>query len=338
MAPRELYDGFVTGFPQRKFSAGLLVSFIDLMLHLDSPSSSFKGFEDFLRTHVQHTILPGGRRANTLIVDDGRGSTISIRGFYDEIELYFRADQHRRDYPSCAPHATQAWGDYHDWLDSLVTYTEKQLKQLRKQVVRFVLESLPSHEFDPSTVTLEPPLFARIVEGFDLTPRKGETTGAAFQGVVFGFLRADNPHLQVEISKVRTGSKRIHRVADIDAWEGKRLAISAEVKQFALSIDQVSSLQSFADEVAKRGALGMVVALEFEEGACTAIESLGLVPLDTTDLLAVVQLWDPLKQRTAVASLVYYVTHIEQSFALASRLDEFIKSIIDPGAEAACEE
>jgi len=46
--------------------------------------------------------------------------------------------------------------------------------------------------------------------------------------MVFGFLRADNPHLQIEIDKVRTGSKRLQRVGDIDGWEGARLAISAE--------------------------------------------------------------------------------------------------------------
>ncbi len=34
----------------------------------------------------------------------------------------------------------------------------------------------------------------------------------------------------------------------------------------------------------------------------------------------IVDLWDPLKQRTAVASLTYYVTNVEKNSALAERL------------------
>lgn len=91
-----------------------------------------------------------------------------------------------------------------------------------------MLSNLKSHAFDPSSVKIKPSLFQLLLEEFDLTAQKGEPTGAAFQGMVFGFLRADNPHLQIEIDKVRTGSKRLQRVGDIDGWEGARLAISAE--------------------------------------------------------------------------------------------------------------
>jgi hypothetical protein len=31
-----------------------------------------------------------------------------LRPFYNEAERYFRAEKKRFDYPSCAPHATQA--------------------------------------------------------------------------------------------------------------------------------------------------------------------------------------------------------------------------------------
>jgi hypothetical protein len=67
-----------------------------------------------------------------------------------------------------------------------------------------------------------------------MTAHKGELTGTSLQGIAFGFLRADNPHLQIEIDKVRTGSKRLQRIGDVDGWEGARLAISAEAKQFEI--------------------------------------------------------------------------------------------------------
>jgi hypothetical protein len=158
-----------------------------------------------------------------------------------------------------------------------------------------------------------------------MTARKGEPTGAAFQGIVFGFLRADNPHLQIEIDKVRTGSKRLQRIGDIDGWEGARLAISAEVKQLALKLDDVPDLEGFANETGRRAAIGLLVALEFEEGAREAIEALGVKPLDVDEMLAIVALWDPLKQRTAVNSLVYYARHVEKNSSLAGRIEAFLK-------------
>lgn len=56
-----------------------------------------------------------------------------------------------------------------------------------------------------------------------------------------------------------------------------------------------------------------MVALGFSDGVDELIEDIGLKPLDTDDLLRIVELWDPLKQRTAVASLVYYARHVEKN-------------------------
>lgn len=164
-----------------------------------------------------------------------------------------------------------------------------------------------------------------------MTARKGEPTGAAFQGIVFGFLRADNRHLQVEIDKVRTGSKRLQRVGDIDGWEGARLAISAEVKQYTIKEDVCADLTGFANEVGRRGSLGLVVALSFRNSARDLIKDMGLKPLDLDDLIRIVELWDPLKQRTAVASLVYYTRHVEKSSTLAERIEAFLKAASGQG-------
>ena len=235
--------GFVAGFPARKFSAGLLVAFIDLFTAIGVPGAGLADFNAVLAQFPRQAMTAAGKRANTLIVAE-RGRTLSLRPFYNAAERFFRAEHKRFDYPSCAPHATQAWADYIPWLDALATFTPKQMARLRDKVCTFVLDTLTSQEFDPSSVIIEPPLFRMVIENFDFTSKKGEPTGAVFQGVVFGFLRADNPHLQVEIDKVRTGSKRLQRVGDIDGWEGKRLAISAEVKQYILSANNVPDLKA----------------------------------------------------------------------------------------------
>ncbi len=321
----QLFSQFVDGFPARRFTAGLLVAFIDLYLELGVPGSGFDSLESVLAANPRQLTTSAGRRANTLIVKRPDGSTLSLRPFYNAAESYYRAEHSRFDYPSCAPHATQAWGDYTAWLDALATFDEASLRELRERVNKFVLENLKSQAFDPASVKVEPPLFRLWLEEFDMkSSGKSEPSGASFQGGVFGFLRADNPHLQVEVDKVRTGSKRLQRVGDIDCWEGSRLAISAEVKQFDLKPDDVRDLTAFANATGQRGTLGLVVALGFLEGVRAALEGLGLRTLDRVDMVRIVELWDPLKQRTAVASLVYYARHVEKNASLGDRIDAFL--------------
>lgn len=326
MNAKELFQDFETGFPKRKFSAGLLIAFIDFLKDLDVTAHKFKSLDDMLKRYPRQPTTAAGHHANTLIVDrGGKAGTVSLRPFYNQAERFFRAEKKRFDYPSCAPHATQAWADYQRWLDALVTFTPKQLDGLRDKVAGYVLSQLKSQEFDPASVEADPPLFRIVLESFPIKARKGEPSGAAFQGIGFGFVRADNPHLQVEIDKVRTGSKRLQRVGDIDCWEGSRLAISAEVKQFTLKKGSVPNLKAFGNETGKRGALGIVMALAFDEGVRDEIEALGLKPLDRNDLLRIVELWDPLKQRTAAQSLVYYAQHVEKNSSLTDWLKAFLK-------------
>jgi hypothetical protein len=308
------------------------MAFIDLYTELGVPGAGFDSYQDVITRFPRQVRTNAGKRANTLIVTKADGGTLSLRPFYNAAERFFRAEHKRFDYPSCAPHATQAWVDYIHWLDALATFSADELAELRQKVADYVLAVLKSQAFDPASVKVEPPLFRMLLESFDMTARKGEPTGAAFQGIVFGFLRADNPHLQIEIDKVRTGSKRLQRVGDIDCWEGARLAISAEVKQFEIKGDDVPDLEAFGNETGQRGALGLVVALGFCDGVKDMIKNIGLKPLSTDDLLRIVEIWDPLKQRTAVASLVYYARHVEKNSSLAERIEAFLTMASEPSA------
>ena len=333
MTPDELYERLVAAFSGRRFAAGLLVAFIDFLRELGTPALQLKSFDDFLGEFKRQEQTRAGRWANTLIVDRGDGRSLSIRPFYNGVERYFRAEHKRFDYPSCAPHATQAWHDYGDWLDALVTFSEEDLATLRERVCQFVLDSLPSHEFDSSGVAVDPPLFRMLLEDFEFAAPRGEPSGAAFQGITFGFLRADNPHLQVEIDRVRTGSKRLQRVGDVDGWDGARLAMSAEVKQYVVSHDAVADLEAFANATGRRGTLGVVVALGFEREAREELSAKGVVTLDIDDMRRTVELWDSLKQRAAVASLVYYARHVEQNAVLIKRIDAFLEKAEEDRAQ-----
>lgn len=321
----EVFQEFEASFLRRKYTAGLLVSFIDFVVALDVPGTGITSFAELVARFPQVTTTSRGDSANTLIVQKPGGGTLSLRGFYDAIETYYRADQKRFDYPSAAPFATGRWADFVPWLEALLTASAEELASLRDRINRFVLDALTSQAFDPNSVEVEPPLFRLLLESFDLAAvTRREPTGASFQGIVFGFLRADNPHLQIEIDKVRTGSRRLQRIGDVDGWEGGRLAISAEVKQYRITADGVDQLAAFGNATGVRGALGVVAALSFDDDARRAITDMGLIPLDRATMLQIVELWDPIKQRTAVTSFVYYASHVEKNSSLTERLGIFL--------------
>ncbi|MEH6437077.1 hypothetical protein [Massilia sp. DD77] len=326
MQAEKIYAEFVGNFEGRKFSAGLLLAMIDFIKTLEVAGAKFKNFSEVLSEFPRQEKTSAGKRANTLIVRLKNGGTLSLRPFYNAAERLFRAEHKRFDYPSCAPHATQAWIDYIGWLDALTQINLEELDLLRVKVVSYVLDALKSQAFDPSTIKVDPPLFRLLLEGFSMRAEKGEPTGAAYQGIVFGFLRADNPHLQIEIEKVRTGSKRLQRVGDIDGWDGQRLAISAEVKQYELTVDALPDLEAFANATGQRGALGLIVALGFKEDCETEARLMGMLTLDIAGMKKIVELWDPLKQRTAISSFIYYANHIEKNSSLSARIQDFLKN------------
>ena len=78
------------------------------------------------------------------------------------------------------------------------------------------------------------------------------------------------------------------------------------------------------DATARGGTLGLVVALGFEPEAREEFGGRGVVTLDIDDMRRTVELWDTLKQRTAVASLVYYARHVEQNATLIGRVEAFL--------------
>ncbi len=84
MSPETLYKEFVAGFEARKFSAGLLVAFIDFFVDIGIPESGARNFDDVLARFPRQTTTAGGKRANTLIVRLTDGRTRSLRPYYNQ--------------------------------------------------------------------------------------------------------------------------------------------------------------------------------------------------------------------------------------------------------------
>src|SRR5713101_1437006 len=94
----KLFQDFEKGFPKRKFSAGLLIAFIDFLKELNTPGQKFKDLDDLLAKYPRQETTAAGHHANTLIVDrGGEARTVSLRPFYDEAERFFRAEKKRFD-------------------------------------------------------------------------------------------------------------------------------------------------------------------------------------------------------------------------------------------------
>jgi len=320
-------------FKRRKFAAGLAMAFIDFLDAIGALDSGLSDYTAFLSRFPRRELTERGGKANTLIVQLPDGTTKSIRQFYDRVQTEIRSDHFRLDYPSAAPHATQAWQDYTNWLGGMVAIPRWKLMRLRAAIVSFVLHELPSHELDESLLTREPPVFSLILRRFSLGNHKGEPTGAAFQGAVFGYLRADAPHLQVEVRKVRTGSSRVGGIGDIDAWDGDLLILSAEAKHTSFLAKDITEIEGFCNKVVRRKAIGLVIAEKFEDEARHLIREKGLVAISRDELEAIVALWDPLKQLIAARAFLYYASHVEQNGPLTKRLKDFMTSLSETGSE-----
>jgi hypothetical protein len=327
----QLVEEFKEEFRRRRFVAGLVIAFARFFRALGTPERRYDTFDAFLADHSQQETARGGATANTLIVAvPGENRTVSIRPFYNEAEQLFRVEHKRFDYPNCAPHATQAWRDYRRWLDILAGFSERDLISIEEAVKGWVLSELPSHEVDASSIEPLEQRFVLALQGFDLARQRGEPSGAAFQGMVYAYIRADAPHLHLDISKVGAGSKRLSRVGDIDGWEGERLILSAEVKYRTVDEDAARNLEPFIGEVTNRKAMGIVVARDFGPEAATDLEGSGVHALDMSDLTRIVSLWDPLKQRAAINAFSYYLHHIQCNSALIRRWKSFLANLETP--------
>ena len=71
----------------------------------------------------------------------------------------------------------------------------------------------------------------------------------------------------------------------------------------------------------------MLIAEDFQPGVREKVEALGLHPLSRTDVLRIVSLWDPLKQRAALNAFQWVVVHKEQNSGLIGRVQDFLESV-----------
>ncbi|MDP1586658.1 MAG: hypothetical protein Q8M07_02845 [Prosthecobacter sp.] len=144
MTTDEILAEVRTEFRHRKFAVGLALAFIDFLDGIGALGRDLKSYEAFLKAFPRREQTVAGGRANTLIVQLPDGSTKSIRFFYDRVQELIRSTHHRLDYPSAAPHATQAWPDYTRWIGGMVTAKKAKVLRLRENSSPSYLRRCPA--------------------------------------------------------------------------------------------------------------------------------------------------------------------------------------------------
>jgi len=301
-------------FARMKYILGLAIDFTVLAQEVSKLDPTFVPVADRDPNGVLSKYPPveqrGERQANTLSLTVG-GTTVGIRKFEERVADAFHSME-RSKYPSAYVYNTGQWKKYTDLLGLCFALSGAPGRKLAVQdLFGFGLQKLERNAFfgrDQPRVRV----FEEAVLGLQRDAEE-ENGGLTLQAMVFGFLRADHPHLEWIADKVRTGSARQRRFGDIDGYSGVNLELSAEVKDLAIdATNKERQLGGFLQVIGKQHATGMVFARSFSADVRIELEGLGIVLTDDATLRSLIKRWDWMKQDIALQSMMHFLAHIER--------------------------
>jgi len=279
---------------------------------------------------------PNGQPVNTLnfIVDSPEGEDfVRLRGKYNLALSLILTRMRRNGHPSNPGHATQSWPAYRPLIELIWSMTPFE----RRALVEWVWDNgvLPLDETQIVAVVERP------IRPFELVlaemPTASSRPGSVWQGLCFGYLRADSPNLQLESSKAQTGSRRSGLLGDVDGFVGDRVALAAECKDMTLGEGWRDELTEFLAQVNKvPGTLAIVVCADVTDEARDEITDSGLIVLTREQMRQTAAVWDEPKQWSALQSFFYYLRRIQKSEAILTQVRRWCleHGIVEPGAGA----
>jgi hypothetical protein len=326
-----LVDYVAVMLPQARYVAGLVIDFAVLaqkLSHFDPQAKSARPSLTEATLFEQYELIKsrGKTTANTLTLKYG-ANQFGIRAIEEEVVDLFRSKL-KRPYPSAYVYNTGQWHKYTKQLVEAFRLSESGRFILVNEIAVLILSGLPENRFYLRSET-RPRVFEEVIKTF---PRqhKGENGGLVFQGIAYGYINADRPHLSLAVDKVRTGSSRQHRFGDIDGYLGLDLEMSVEVKDHLIDSANVESeFGDFARELATGEARGLAFVDTITDDAAEWLWKNRIVPLATREILFGVMTWDYTKQDIALNGVLHYLAHIEQNPLLTEELLKFISGI-DP--------
>ncbi|HEY2841961.1 MAG TPA: hypothetical protein VGJ26_22570 [Pirellulales bacterium] len=317
-------------FGSAKYVLGLAVDFCLLAQQISSIDKRLAGGDPNLTKAELFQRYPrmtedAGRPLNTLTLEFG-GLRFGIRQI-DNLVLSLFQSLGRTSYPSSAPYTTGQWAKYaDDLLAPSFRLSTSARRRLCEDLIDLGLQRITENRFYATRIERER-LFERLVKDYPRGAR-GENAGMVFQGIAYGFFRADSPHLSLVTDKVRTGSKRQKRFGDVDGYYGLHLELSIEVKDLAIDASNVEKeLSAFCLESRNSGIKGIAFVRTCDEHASNYLQNSGVVTMTQASVLDVVQLWDWQKQDIAVHGLMHYLAHIEENPEAVKRFLTFVREI-----------
>lgn len=274
-----------------------------------------------------------GRELSTLSVRDQAEERHGIRRFENQLRTLFHDGLDRLDYPSAPGHNTSQWERFPDVLAKCFQLSESGRYVLVNALLDFGLDRMDRAKTFQGNPRVR--IFPRVVSEYPRARVSGENAGVVFQGIAYGYVRADRPHLSTIVDKVRTGSRRQKRIGDIDCYKDLSVELSIEVKDREITTENVSDeLGRFAKDVRRGDILGVALVREATDEAIGQIEDERVIVMTQQELLEEVRRWDWPKQDGALRDLVHYLAHVEQNQAAVERLQAFIQEH-DPGHDLA---
>lgn len=273
--------------------------------------------------------IVGSRTANTLTFKMPDGQKYGIRKIEEEVVDFFHGVK-RSAYPSAYVYNTGQWRKFEDLLLLCFKLGEFARYTLSKALLEYGLAELTANTFWTRNKK-RPRLFSQIIQpdGYERS-FSGQNGGLILQAIYYGFFKSDRPHLDFIVDKVRTGSSRQHRFGDIDTYAGVDLELSAEVKDLAITTDNLDrQCGSFLRSCEEYGIKGIICCEDITYDAHQMISSSGCAVLSLPMVRDLVELWDWPKQDSAYCSCLHYISHVEQDADATRRILQFTAAL-DP--------
>jgi len=324
----DVLAGMERDFSGKRYILGLALDFALLAQKLSAVDREAKAFRpditiDTLFQRYERITEKSGRLANTLTVRYGTTSE-GIRKIEEQVVKLFHALD-RSGYPSAYVYNTGQWHKYPELMLACFRLSEAGRYALCLLLIEFGLEQLAENTFWGRQIE-RPKLFLAVLTEYNRSARKAENGGLVYQAIAYGFIKADRGHLDIVADKVRTGSSRQRRFGDIDGYYGLDLEVSVEVKDLAITDENLDKqFGAFVSQAAGNHINGIAFASSFTENTRRELENAGITPLAQNDLEWILRGWDWQKQDRAVQGILHYLAHIEQNPEAARRLLDFIK-------------
>lgn len=306
---------------------GLALDFLMVAEQLSHFDTRLAGFEpDIDHDAIRDRYPPGSTAATLTLTLDGE--SFGIRSVHEAVTDCFREDLRRTNFPSAAPHWTGEWTRFTDLLEMSFQLSRDGRYDTALRLFDMGLQRLQSRAYD----IREPPFPDPFISVFEDYPRQhdDEEAGSAYQGMAYGYVKTEWPHLSLRASKLRTGSARQHRYGDIDGYYGPDLMVSVEAKDKPIHEANVGSELGTMMELAKETtAIAIAFCRSVDEEASAILEESGVHVLTDDVVLSHMATWDYHKQNDALQGMIHFLTNVEENPAATQRLLKFLWNV-DP--------